>query len=48
MVEDIKTQRKKTQSNVQWTLTLVLPLLFAAYGVLRWKMRENARATISL
>lgn len=48
MVEDVKNQRKKTQSNVQWTLTVLLPLLFAAYGVVRWRMRESARLNITL
>jgi hypothetical protein len=47
-VEEVKNQRKKTQTNVQWTLTAMLPLLFAAYGIARWRMRENARAHISL
>jgi hypothetical protein len=47
-VEEVKNQRKKTQTNVQWTLTAILPLLFAAYGIARWRMRENARAHISL
>ncbi|MBI5535886.1 MAG: GldG family protein [Deltaproteobacteria bacterium] len=47
-IEEVKNQRKKVQTNVQWTLTALLPLLFAAYGIARWRMRENARAHISL
>lgn len=47
-VEEVKNQRKKTQTNVQWTLTAILPLLFAAYGIARWRMRESARANITL
>jgi len=34
-VEEVKTQRKKTQTNVQWTLTAILPLLFATFGIAR-------------
>ncbi len=48
MVEDVKNQRKKTQTNVQWTLMAILPLLFAAYGIARWRMRESARANITV
>jgi hypothetical protein len=48
MVEDVKEQRKKTQTNVQWTLTILLPLLFAGFGIARWRMRENARSNITL
>jgi ABC-type uncharacterized transport system involved in gliding motility auxiliary subunit len=48
MVEDVKKQRKRTQSSVQWTLTALLPLLFAGYGLLRWRMRENARSKLTL
>jgi hypothetical protein len=33
---------------VQWTLTLFAPLLFAAFGLFRWRRRESARETIRL
>jgi hypothetical protein len=38
----------KVQQSVQWTLTLIPALLFALYGILRWRMRENARANITI
>jgi ABC-type uncharacterized transport system involved in gliding motility auxiliary subunit len=38
----------KVQQSVQWTLTLVPALLFALFGIFRWRMRENARANITL
>ena len=47
-LEKVKQARVKTQTNVQWTLTLLLPLLFAAFGVAKWQMRERSRAKISL
>jgi hypothetical protein len=31
------------QNNVQWTLTLGMPVFFAAFGMLRWRRRENRR-----
>jgi len=39
---------QKTQRNVQLTLTLLCPLLFAAFGIFRWRQRESGRAAISL
>jgi hypothetical protein len=46
--EDMKQARKHTQDRVTWTLTLGIPILFALFGVLRWRMRESARANVSL
>ncbi len=46
--EEYRAERKKVQTSVQWTLTLFPALLFAAFGVLRWRWREGARAAISL
>ncbi|MDI3291059.1 Gldg family protein [Polyangium sp. 15x6] len=46
--EDYRLERKKTQTRVQWSLTLFGPLLFAAFGLFRWWRRENARASIRL
>ncbi len=46
--DEYKAERKKVQDTVQWVLTFFAPLLFAAFGVLRWRLREGARANISL
>jgi hypothetical protein len=46
--EDMKQARKHTQDVVTWFLTLGIPLFFALYGVLRWRMRESSRANVSL
>lgn len=46
--EEYKTERKRVQRNVQWTLTLFPPFLFAAFGLIRWRRRESARENISL
>lgn len=47
-IEKVKEARAKTQTNVQWTLTLLLPLLFGAFGVARWQMRERNRSKMTL
>jgi hypothetical protein len=44
----MKQARKHTQDAVTWFLTLGIPLFFALYGVVRWRMRETARANVSL
>jgi len=46
--DEMKAARKTTQNKVQWVLILGLPLLFAAYGVYRWKSRLSARENVSL
>jgi gliding motility-associatede transport system auxiliary component len=46
--EDFKESRKTQQHNVEFLLILGVPLLFAAYGLLRWRMRLAARASVSL
>jgi len=46
--EEYRDARKNTQRNVQLTLTLLCPLLFAAFGIIRWRQRESGRAAISL
>jgi hypothetical protein len=46
--EEMKQARKHTQDAVTWILTLGIPLFFALYGVLRWRMRETSRANVSL
>lgn len=47
-LEAFRAERSNVQFKVQWTLILIAPLLFAAFGVIRWKMREAARGNISL
>jgi len=46
--EEMKQARKGTQNAVAWILVLGVPLLFALYGVLRWRLRESSRANVSL
>jgi ABC-type uncharacterized transport system involved in gliding motility auxiliary subunit len=46
--DEYRAERKKVQTRVQWTLTLVPAALFAAFGLFRWRRRESARAAISL
>jgi ABC-type uncharacterized transport system involved in gliding motility auxiliary subunit len=47
-LEDLRNARKHQQYWVEWILILGVPLLFALYGVARWRMRMNARANVSL
>ena len=44
----MKQSRKHTQDAVTWFLTLGIPVLFALYGVLRWRVRESSRQNVSL
>lgn len=46
--EDYKTERKRVQQRVQWTLMLFPAALFAAFGIFRWWRRESLRANIKL
>jgi len=46
--EEMKATRKSTQTKAQWLLILGLPLLFAVYGLLRWRSRLAARENVSL
>jgi hypothetical protein len=41
--EEYKKSRQVLQRNVQWTLTLGMPLLFGAFGIFRWRRREAQR-----
>ncbi len=41
--EEYKAARKTLQLKIQWSLILGVPLLFAAIGLLRWRMREAER-----
>jgi hypothetical protein len=46
--EEFRDARKNTQRNVQLVLTLLCPLIFAAFGIIRWRQREGGRAAITL
>jgi hypothetical protein len=46
--EEYRDARKNTQRNVERTLMLLCPLLFAGFGIVRWRQRESGRANISL
>jgi ABC-type uncharacterized transport system involved in gliding motility auxiliary subunit len=46
--EEMKAARKSQQHVVEGLLILGVPILFALYGVLRWRMRINARENITL
>jgi hypothetical protein len=46
--DDLKAARKDEQRNIELLLTLGVPLLFAAYGLLRWRQRTAARENVSL
>ena len=41
--EEYRAKRQSLQSSVQWTLTLGVPVLFALFGILRWRQRGNLR-----
>lgn len=41
--EDYRQARKRQQVAVQWTLTIGMPVLFAGFGVLRWRTRQSRR-----
>ncbi|HKY34333.1 MAG TPA: Gldg family protein [Polyangiaceae bacterium] len=44
--EDYRAARKNLQRNVQWWLILGMPAAFGAFGVLRWRTRQNRRDTL--
>ncbi|HTB75565.1 MAG TPA: hypothetical protein VK762_20080, partial [Polyangiaceae bacterium] len=46
--EDMKAARKDQQRNIEIFLILGIPLLFAGYGLLRWRRRTAARESVSL
>jgi len=47
-LEDLRNARKRQQYYVEWILILGVPLLFALFGVTRWRMRIASRENISL
>jgi ABC-type uncharacterized transport system involved in gliding motility auxiliary subunit len=46
--EDLKAARRDQQRNIDFVLILGIPVLFAAYGLIRWRRRLAARANVSL
>jgi len=46
--DDLKAARKDEQRNVELILILGIPLLFGAYGLIRWRLRMAARENVSL
>jgi ABC-type uncharacterized transport system involved in gliding motility auxiliary subunit len=46
--EEYEGEITKVQQRVQLTLIVLPALLFAAFGILRWRLRERARADIRL
>jgi ABC-type uncharacterized transport system involved in gliding motility auxiliary subunit len=46
--EESRALRKNLQRNVQWTLTLGIPLLFGAFGLFRWRRRDALRAQLKV
>ena len=48
MDEDYRESRKSLQTKVQWSLTLGVPLLFAAFGFGRWRWRLSKKAARKL
>jgi len=46
--EEYKLARKRLQQSIQWSLTLGVPLAFAAFGILRWRRREAQRAQLKV
>jgi ABC-type uncharacterized transport system involved in gliding motility auxiliary subunit len=41
--EEYRQKRKDLQKQVQWSLTLGMPLLFALFGFGRWRYRQNKK-----
>jgi len=41
--EDYRAKRQSLQTSVQWALTLGVPVLFALFGIMRWRQRGNLR-----
>lgn len=46
--EEYRTARKSVQTNVQWFLTFGMPVLFAAFGLLRWRQRQSQRDLLKI
>lgn len=46
--QTFRDARKNAQRNIQLTLSLLCPALFAGFGIYRWRRREGHRANITL
>jgi ABC-type uncharacterized transport system involved in gliding motility auxiliary subunit len=46
--DEYRTARKNLQTNVQWSLILGMPLMFGAFGVLRWRSRQARRDSMKV
>jgi len=46
--EEYRQARVGLQQNVQWTVTLVPPLLFALIGLINWRRRESQRGDVEI
>jgi hypothetical protein len=46
--EEYDAEQTTVQQRVQWSLTHLPALLFALFGIARWRMRESARANLTL
>jgi ABC-type uncharacterized transport system involved in gliding motility auxiliary subunit len=46
--DELKAARKSQQGSIEWLLVFGIPVLFAVYGLTRWRLRLNARAHVSL
>ena len=46
--DEADAEQSNVQQKVQWSLTLLPALLFAIFGIVRWRMRESARANLTL
>ncbi|MBI4700478.1 MAG: GldG family protein [Deltaproteobacteria bacterium] len=46
--ESYRLERQNVQRKVQWTVTLFPPLLFAVFGLVRWRRRESRRGAVRL
>src|SRR5450432_2926848 len=46
--EEYRSARKSVQTNVQWTLAFGMPVLFAAFGLLRWRQRQSQRDQLKI
>lgn len=42
--EEYRAKRQSLQASVQWSLTLGVPVLFAIFGIMRWRQRGNLRS----
>jgi len=46
--KEMRDERKTKQREIGIVLTFLAPLLFVAYGILRWRMRTNRRLNVQL